>query len=124
VIFIGIPLLIVWVKDRGGLIGLVVKRIFGAISLSFGVIIIGWVVYNMFRPTEEFEASFFTSFRLDKVTASFFMILRLALPITMIGLGWHWLTSTREEPMKESENKASDATSEPAQGTDSSAHQG
>ena len=81
VIFLGIPLLIVWLKDRAGITGVIVKRVIGAISFLFGVIIVGWVAYNIFFPTKEFQASY----------KSFFQI---GAPVVMIWIGWKWLTDT------------------------------
>ncbi len=110
-IFVGIPLLIVWMMDRGGAVGLIVKRIIGAICLLFGVIIIGWVAYNLVWPTDEFKASVFMSHGLGKVTTILLMPVRLVLPLMMVGLGWHWMTSKRDEHKTETENQASEATS-------------
>ena len=79
IFLIGLPLLIVYLKDRGGLTGIVIKRVFGGISLFFGIVIIGWVIYNIFRPTEVFKASYITIFQ-------------FATPIALVCVGWHWLT--------------------------------
>ena len=104
-IFIGLPLLIVCAKDRGGVMGLIVNRVIGGIGLVIGLSIIGWVVYNILNPTAEFKASVFMSSQLNTVTAVCLMIPRLAVPLIMIGLGWRWLTGKRDEPEEESENK-------------------
>jgi len=79
-LILGIPLLIVYVKDRGGYFGLITNRVFGGISFLFGLIIIMWVIYNLFWLTEEFKSSFKTVFQ-------------LAVPIALVSVGWNWLTS-------------------------------
>ena len=96
-IFLGLPLLIVWIKDRGGVAGLVVRKIFGVISLLFGLTIIAWVIYNLFCPTEEFERSYYP-------------ILGLAVPIGMVGLGWHWLSGKAAEKNEESQSNVLENT--------------
>ena len=81
VIFLGIPLLVVRLKDSAGITGVIIKRVVGAISLLFGVTIIGWVLYNIFFPTKVFRANYWTVFQ-------------IAPPIAMTWMGWKWLTDT------------------------------
>ncbi len=81
VIFFGVPLVIVRLRDRVGVTGTIVKRVMGTISLLFGVIISGWIVYNVFSPTQEFQASYKTFFQ-------------LSVPIALTCAGWKWLTDT------------------------------
>lgn len=77
-IFIGLPVLILWLRDRGGLLGAIIKKTLGCIALAFGLIIIGWVVFNLFHPTKEFRASRKTP-------------VQLLVPVAMIWIGWRWL---------------------------------
>ena len=98
-IFLGLPLLIVWIKDRGGIAGLLVRKVLGVISLLFGLTIMAWVVYNLFCPTEEFNAGFHTSFQ-------------LAVPLALIGVGWLWLTKGPDETEEDSQNKVPECTSQ------------
>ena len=84
VLLIGFPLLIVYVKDRGGLAGVITKRIIGGISLLFGLVIIVWVIYNIFQPTEEFKTSYKTVFQ-------------FSVPIALVYVGWHWLISKADK---------------------------
>lgn len=84
ILLIGIPLLIVYLKDRGGILGLFIKRTIGGISLLFGLLIIVWVVYYIFRPTEEFETSFKSIFQ-------------FSTPLALVGVGWYWLTSNDDK---------------------------
>jgi hypothetical protein len=82
VLYIALPLLIVWLMDRRGIIGVTVSMAVGFVGLLFGVIIILWVAYNLIWPTEEFERS----------VGSYFAIpFRLLLPIAFIFFGWRWL---------------------------------
>lgn len=80
ILFLGFPLLILWLKDRGGWTGSLIKRTLGAVSLSFGLIITGWIMYNIFYPTDGFKEKFVTVFQ-------------LSVPLCLIGVGWYWLTS-------------------------------
>lgn len=89
VTFIGIPLLILWIKDRGGTIGIIIKRILGLISFSFGIIIIGWFLYNLLYPTKVFREHYHSIFQ-------------LIVPIGFIYMGWEWLI--KEEPGLEEQN--------------------
>lgn len=77
-IFIGLPVLLLWVRDRGGVVGTLIMRILGGISLAFGLIIIGWVVFNLVHPTKEYVASRRTPFQ-------------LLIPAGMVWMGWRWL---------------------------------
>jgi uncharacterized protein YegJ (DUF2314 family) len=77
-IFIGLPVLILWLRDRGGLPGAIIKKALGGVALAFGLIIIGWVVFNGFHPTKAFRSSLKTPFQ-------------LLLPVAMIWIGWRWL---------------------------------
>ena len=52
---VGLAALILWIKDRATWTGTIVKRFLGAISLSIGLIIAGWIIYNLFHPTEHFR---------------------------------------------------------------------
>jgi hypothetical protein len=83
-LLIGLPLLIVCAKDQGGFVGHITKRIVGGISLLFGLVIIGWVIYNIFQPTEAFKASLSS-------------ISQFVVPLAMVGMGWRWLTSKSDE---------------------------
>jgi len=77
-IFIGLPLLILWFRDRSRAFGGVVQRILGALSLMMGLVILGWFVYNQFVLTEEFKLNYRRLFQ-------------LAGPIVMLSVGWKWL---------------------------------
>ena len=87
---IGLPLLVVVLKDRPGGVGLVIRKALGAVSLVLGVFIIGWVLYNLFWPTEEFDGDF---------TAIF----QLGFPLAMVGFGWYWLTSKAGAPEEDAQ---------------------
>ena len=52
---VGLAALILWIKDRATWTGAIVKRILGAISLFIGLSVAGWIVYNLFYPTEHFR---------------------------------------------------------------------
>jgi hypothetical protein len=78
-LFLGLPLLILWLKDRGGFAGTAIKRLIGLVALAIGLAIIGWVIYNLFAPTDAFRANYKTIFQ-------------LALPLLMVWFGWKWLT--------------------------------
>jgi hypothetical protein len=82
VILLGVPLLIVSLKDRGGPLGGAIKNLLGFASLLFGVTFLGWIVYNLFSPTPEFRSSYKTAFQ-------------LALPLVMMAYGWRWLRATK-----------------------------
>ena len=84
VLLLGFPLLIVYLKDKGGTIGLIVKRAVGGISMLFGLLIIVWVVYNILQPTEEFKTSYKS-------------IVQFSTPFALIGVGWYWLTSKADD---------------------------
>lgn len=77
-IFIGLPLLIVWIMDRRGFAAIIVKRTLGIVSLTFGVILCGWFVYNQFAPTDAFKSNFHSGFQ-------------LIFPIICLVLGWRWV---------------------------------
>jgi uncharacterized protein YegJ (DUF2314 family) len=76
--FIGLPLLIVLLKDRFAAFGSVIKVLFGFLALAFGLVILGWIVYNLFHPTPYFFGN----------THSPFAYL---VPIVLIWFGWKWL---------------------------------
>jgi hypothetical protein len=80
-ILVGVPLLIVSLKDRDGPLGRTIKNLLGLASLLFGVTLLGWIVYNLFSPIPEFRSSYKTAFQ-------------LALPIVMFWYGWRWLRAT------------------------------
>ena len=52
---VGLAALILRIKDRATWTGAIVKRILGAISLFIGLIVAGWIVYNLLYPTEHFR---------------------------------------------------------------------
>ena len=54
------------------------KRFLGLVSLTFGLALIGWFVYNVFSPTHEFKAH-------DR------SVFQLFLPAALILAGWRWL---------------------------------
>jgi hypothetical protein len=81
-ILVGVPLLIVSLKDRDGPLGRTIKNLLGLASLLFGATLLGWIVYNLFSPTPEFRSSYKTAFQ-------------LALPLVMVAYGWRWLRVTR-----------------------------
>jgi uncharacterized protein YegJ (DUF2314 family) len=57
----------------------IVKRIFGALALALGLVIVLWVVYNLIWPMPEFRHA--TRWPVQ-----------LLLPIAMIWFGWRWLS--------------------------------
>lgn len=77
-ILIGLPALILWLCDRAGILGTILRKTLGCIALLCGLIIIGWVVSNFFHPTKEFRGSFKTPFQ-------------LIVPIALVWMGWRWL---------------------------------
>lgn len=79
VLMIGVPVLVLWIRDRGGIVGAGVNKLLGATALLIGLVILGWVVYNFFSPTEEYRRNYHT-------------ILQIAVPLWMVWLGWKWLT--------------------------------
>jgi hypothetical protein len=64
--------------------GIIFKRILGVIALVFGATILSWFIYNQFRPTPEFQSSYFGIFQ-------------LAVPIGFLIYGWRWLRYEGEE---------------------------
>ena len=84
-VFIGLPVLILWLMDKGGFLGTVFRKIFGLLTLIIGLTLIGWIIYNMFAPTEEFRAAYKTS-------------LQLVLPGLLVLFGWRWLTGQKHIP--------------------------
>ncbi len=54
------------------------KRVLGAVALFMGLVILGWFLFNLFHPTQEFRRSFFGIFQ-------------LAVPIAFVIYGWRWL---------------------------------
>ncbi|GEM_PF-2984678 len=94
-LFIGIPFLILYLKDHGGLTGIIVKKIFGGISLLFGVAILAWVLYNkFFGKTAEFKSN--TT-----------LLPVFAVPLALIWFGWYWLTD-KGQPAEKAENENSE----------------
>jgi uncharacterized protein YegJ (DUF2314 family) len=59
-------------------IGIILRRILGAIALVFGVSILAWFVYNQFYPTAEFQRSYLGVFQ-------------LVVPIAFLIYGWRSL---------------------------------
>ena len=90
-VFIGLPLLILWFMDKRGILGAVIRKIFGAAALLMGLILIGWIIYNLFAPTKEFREAYKTSFQ-------------LALPGLLVWYGWRWLTGPKSYPQDEMKN--------------------
>ena len=52
------------------------KKIFGFITFSIGVMIIGWVIFNLFSPQKEFQIRSFLQF---------------IFPILFIVYGYKWM---------------------------------
>lgn len=77
-VLVGLPVLILWMRDRGGVMGTTIKRTLGALSLLFGIAMVGWFIFNLFHPTEAFRWHFYRVFQ-------------LAIPAVMIWFGAAWL---------------------------------
>jgi hypothetical protein len=55
------------------------KKLLGALSLTLGLAIVGWFLYNvLIAPTREF-------------TAALGNPIPLVLPVAMVWMGWRWL---------------------------------
>lgn len=83
-IFIGVPVLILWLRDRGGFFGAALNKIIGLLAAFIGLSIIAWIIYNLFFPTKEFTES---------VHGPGLLIFRIATPFVMAWYGWRWLTN-------------------------------
>jgi uncharacterized protein YegJ (DUF2314 family) len=57
---------------------IIVRRILGSISLTFGLGLMGWFGYNLVHPTPEFQNHFRSIFQ-------------LLVPIAFITFGWRWI---------------------------------
>lgn len=79
VTFIGLPVLILRIRDRGGRCGSVINVIFGGLALILGISIVVFVVYHaVFNPRE--------------LPQGRLTVLRVLPTLIMIGLGWRWLS--------------------------------
>ena len=119
VIYIGIPLFILWLKDRRNLLGLIIKRIFGAISLLFGLTLLGWILYNLVSPTPEFRASIHVIHGfgfIGAILTGFSFIGRGVVVFGMIVVGWRWLTERRSTSEQEKERMEEEISQEKADG--------
>jgi uncharacterized protein YegJ (DUF2314 family) len=59
--------------------GIIVKKLFGALALLIGLGVGGWIIYNLFVPTEEFR-------RHSNNVGGYFII------VACVVVGWNWLT--------------------------------
>lgn len=57
---------------------ILLKRAFGVLTFTIGVILCGWFIYNQIWPTEEFKSGFRSVFQ-------------LGFPIACLVMGWKWM---------------------------------
>lgn len=102
VAFLGFSVLIVWVRDRGGMLGMVITRTFGALSLLFGLIIAGFVIYDFFSSTKSFW-----TLPLNV------LLVCVSIPTAMISVGAKWLfgavPEVKDQQRSSEKNRANEA---------------
>ena len=82
VLFIGIPVLILWLRDRSKFAGGIVTRLFGLVTLLSGVALLIFIFYSFFKSTPSFGAE------------SLKYLFWLLFPIGFIAFGWKWLNDS------------------------------
>jgi hypothetical protein len=81
-VFIGLPVLILTIMDRGGKLSNLLLRIAGVISLLSGLTIFAWFAYNLVCPTSAFEISYKS-------------VIQLSAPVVLVWVGWTWAMGER-----------------------------